>query len=130
VLLADDDDRARDGREVAGLAAVPVVLEEFLDLPPDDRPLEGGLALPDPLFQDLPVDLGPLGAAPGGAGCGLGRPVPQDLEADQPANVRSREDRLVELNSELPDDVGGDGDHGPPPDAGHSIGQTGGGGKG
>src|SRR5450830_1792733 len=56
-LVARDDDRPRDGREIPRLAALLVILDELVDLPADDRPLIGLVARSDAALQEVPVDL-------------------------------------------------------------------------
>ena len=63
LLVARDDDRARNRRQVARLAALLVVLHELVDLAADDLPLIGLLARRDAAFEQVPVHL--RRAAPG-----------------------------------------------------------------
>jgi hypothetical protein len=56
-LVAGDDDRAGNRRQVARLPALFVVLDQLVDLPPDDLPLVGLFARRDPTFEQVPIDL-------------------------------------------------------------------------
>ena len=57
LLVAGDDDGARNGRQVARLPALLVILHEFVDLSPDDLALVGLLARGDPALEQVPVHL-------------------------------------------------------------------------
>ena len=57
LLVAGDDDRARNRRQIARLAALLVVLHELVDLAPDDLALIGLLARRDAPLEQIPVHL-------------------------------------------------------------------------
>src|SRR5262245_1750921 len=81
LLVAGDDDRAGNRRQVMRLTALLVILHEFVDLSPDDMALVGLLARGDAPFEQVPVHFrrGFLGAASDGR---PGFPVIQHFEAD------------------------------------------------
>ena len=87
LLIARDDDGAGNGGQVAGIAALLVVLDQFVNLSPDDLALVGLLARGDALLEQVPVHLGGhflLGAAHGRM---PGFAVVQHLEANQLVDV-------------------------------------------
>src|SRR6266480_2471421 len=101
-LLGGDDDGAGDRGQRPGVLALPVVHDELVDLPPNDRPLVGGLALADPLLQHVPVH--PRARARAAllrrfflraAG------VAEHLELHEPVDVLGRKAGLIELHPEL-----------------------------
>src|SRR5262249_23558147 len=55
LLVAGDDHGARNGRQIVSLTALFVILDEFVDLSPDDLALIGFLARRDPAFEQIPV---------------------------------------------------------------------------
>ena len=57
-LVARDDHRAGNRRQVARLAALLVVLDQLVDLAADDLPLVGLVAGGDAALEQIPVDLG------------------------------------------------------------------------
>jgi hypothetical protein len=102
LLVARDDDGARDGRQVSRLAALLVVLHEFVDLAADDVALVRLLARRNPALQQVPVDLRHGASALAASDRRLVLfAVAQHLETDQLVDVARRERRLVELNAEL-----------------------------
>ena len=56
-LVARDDDGAGNRRQVPRLAALLVILNEFVNLSPDDLALVGLLARGDAALEQVPVDL-------------------------------------------------------------------------
>ena len=113
LLVAGDDDGAGNRRQVARLAALLVVLDELVDLPPDDLALVGLLARRDAPLEEVPVDLGgaPASRLPPRTGwLGL-LAVAQDLEADELVDITGGQGGLVELDAELLHPNGGDVDH-------------------
>ena len=104
LLVARDDDGARNRRQVARQAALLVVLHELVDLLPNDLALVSLFARRDAPFEEVPVHLrgrgqsGPLAAAharlPPFA-------VAQNLEPDELIYVTGSQGSLVELHAEL-----------------------------
>ena len=112
LLVARDDDRAGNRRQIARLPALLVVLHELVDLPADDLALVGLLARGDAALQQVPVDLGGRAAALPAADRRLGLlAVAQHLEADELVDVTGGQGGLVELDSELLHPNRGDVDH-------------------
>ena len=56
LLVARDDDRAGNRRQIARLAALLVVLHELVDLAADDLALIGLFARRDAPLEQIPVD--------------------------------------------------------------------------
>ena len=79
-LVARDDHRAGNRRQVARLAALLVIGDQLVDLLADDLALIGLLAGRDPPLEQVPSDLG-LAGAPADAGRRL-LAVAEDLEPD------------------------------------------------
>ncbi len=108
-FLRRDDHRPGDRGQVAGLAALLVVLHQLLDLLADDlaliRLLVGGNA---PL-QQVPIHLGLTLAASHGLMALV--PVAQHFEADQLADIAGSERRLKKVHLKLLHANGCDGDH-------------------
>src|SRR5262245_44778160 len=103
LFVAADDDGARNGRQVAGLPALFVVLDELVDLLANDLPLIGLLARRDAALEQIPVDFrwqrtwtGPAAAYAVGTVC-----VIQHLEPDKLVDITGSQGRLVELDAEL-----------------------------
>jgi hypothetical protein len=108
-----DDDRAGNRGQIARLAALLVVPDQFVDLPADDLPLVGLVVRRDPALEDVPVHLRRHAAAlPSAHGRVVLLAVAQHLEADELVDVLGRERRLVEPHAELLHLNGGDIDHG------------------
>src|SRR5439155_10335247 len=57
VFVAGDDHRAGKRREVEGLTALLVILDEFVDFLADDLPLIGFVARRNPPLEEIPIDL-------------------------------------------------------------------------
>jgi hypothetical protein len=57
LLVGRNDHSTGNRRQVTCLAALFVVLDQFLDLLPDDLPLIRLLARGNPTFEQVPVDL-------------------------------------------------------------------------
>ena len=92
--LGDQQHGARDGRQVPGLGALVVVLDQLDDLLPDDGALVGLGAPRDALLEQLPVDGGlallALGVrSPGVDDAGV---VGEHLEAHELLDVGAGED--------------------------------------
>src|SRR6188472_3336428 len=94
LLIASNDDRARNRRQVVRLSTLLVILHEFVDLSPDDLTLIGLLARRDPPFEQIPVHLrwGFLLSTPDRLLARLA--VIQHLEANELVDVFSGESRL------------------------------------
>src|SRR5436309_1557304 len=78
--LRRDDDRAGDRGQGRRVLAFPVIGHELVDLPADDRPLIGGLALSDALLEAVPVDARPVHPRLLGRIVGRASRVAEDLE--------------------------------------------------
>ena len=113
-LVAGDDDRAGDRRQVARLAALLVVLHQLVDFLADDLALIRLLAGRDAALEQIPVHLARtarrLLAAAADRLALLA--VAEDLEPDELVDVAGGERGLVELHPELLHPNGGDADHG------------------
>ena len=112
LLVARDDHRAGNGRQIARLAALLVVLDELVNLAADDLALVRLFARGDAPLQQVPVDLGGGAAALAATDRRLGLlAVAQDLEAHELVDVTCGQGGLVELDSELLHLNRGDVDH-------------------
>ena len=112
LLVARDDDRARNRRQVARLAALLVVLHELVDLPADDLALVRLLARRDAALEQVPVDFRGRAAALPAADRRLGLlAVAQHFEPHQLVDITGGQGGLVELDPELLHPDGGDVDH-------------------
>jgi hypothetical protein len=110
-FVTRDDDGAGDRRQVPGLAALLVVGDELVDLPPDDRALVGLFARGDAALQQIPVDLRRRGVLLLAAADRLRLlSVVEDFESHELVDVVGRERCLVELHPELLHPNGGDAD--------------------
>src|SRR5438034_11507421 len=105
LLVARDDDGARNRRQVARLTALLVVLRELVDLLPDDLALVGLVARRDAALEEVPVHFRRrrhprlLSAA---ANTRLPAfAVAQNLESDELIYVTGGQGSLVELHAEL-----------------------------
>ena len=88
LLVARDDHRARNRRQIARLTALLVVLHELVDLPADDLALVGLLARGDAALQQVPVHLGRRAAALPAPDRRLGLlAVAQHLEPDELVDI-------------------------------------------
>ena len=115
LLVAADDHRARNRREIARLAALLVVLHQLVDLAADDLALIGLLARRDAALEQIPVHLRRRGAWPRLAAAHRrlrAVAVAEHLEADQLVDVAGGQGRLVELDPELLHADRGNVDHG------------------
>jgi hypothetical protein len=112
LLVARDDDRARNRRQVARLAALLVVLDQLVDLLADDLALVRLLVRRNAALEQIPVDLR-LGttlllAAKPSLSLIL---IAQHFEPDELVDVAGREGGLVELHAELLHSNRGYADH-------------------
>src|SRR5439155_5023936 len=104
LLVAGDDDGARDRRQVARLTTLFVILHELVDLAPDDLALVRLLARRDAPLEEIPVHLrrrhpGLLLAATNRR---LRRvAVTQHFESNELVDVTRRQRSLIELHAEL-----------------------------
>src|SRR5262249_45367866 len=104
LLVAGNDDGARNRRKVASLAALFVILDKLVNLAPDNLPLIRLLARGNPSLEKVPIDLGGLrirfltSAPYRRLRCFA---VAQHLESDQLVDVAGGQRRLVELDPEL-----------------------------
>jgi hypothetical protein len=88
LLVARDDHRAWDRRQIARLPALLVVLHELVYLPPDDLALIRLLARGDAALQQVPVHLGGGAATLPAADRRFGLlPVTQHFEPDEFVDV-------------------------------------------
>ena len=113
-LVARDDHRAGNRRQIARLAALLVVLNQLVDLAADDLPLVGLVVGGDAALEQIPVDLGRRRQAfPAPAPDRLpALAIAEDLEANELVDVAGTERCLVELDAELLHADRGDADHG------------------
>ena len=112
-LVARDDDRAGNRRQIARLAALLVVLHQLVDLLADDLALIGLLARADAPLEQVPVHLRSVRRrllAPAADRLRL-LAVTEHLEPDQLVDVAGGQGGLVELHPELLHPDGGDADH-------------------
>ena len=115
LLVARDDDRAGNRRQVARLTALIVVLHQLVDLLADDLALVGLVARRDAALEEVPVHLRRLRRA--GLRFAAARrrlravAVAQHLESDKLVDVTGRQRSLVELHAELLHPNRGDVDH-------------------
>src|SRR5262245_6602415 len=113
-LVARDDHRSRDGREVACLPALLVVLDELFDLSADDLALVRLFVGGDAALEEVPVDLGRGAPAPAAHWLVSLIAVAQDLETHELVDVVGSQGGLIELHAELVHADGGDVEHGGP----------------
>src|SRR5205814_2427581 len=114
LLVARDDDGAGNGRQIARLPALLVILHELVDLAADDLALVRLLARRDPPLEEIPVHLRRRGARLllAAADRRLRRvSVAQDLEPNQFVDIARRQRSMVELHAELLHPNRGNVDH-------------------
>jgi hypothetical protein len=116
-FVAGDDHRARNGRKVLRLPALLVILDEFVDLSPDDLPLVGFLARCDAAFEQVPVHLRRRLLLAAAHGLLPGIAVTQHLETNELIDILGRESGLVELHAKLLHPDRSDADHSKLPSA-------------
>ena len=92
-FIAGNDHGSRDGRQIPGLPALLVVLNELVDLPADDLTLIGLVVGRNAALEQVPVHLRrrrhALPASPADRLCPF--PVAQDFETDQLVDVACAE---------------------------------------
>ena len=114
LLVAGDDDGARNRRQVARLAALLVVLHELVDLLADDLALIRLLARRDAALEQVPVHLRRLAFARlrfAAADAALRLAVIEHFEPDELVDIAGGEGGLIELHPELLHADGGNVDH-------------------
>ena len=113
LLVAADDDGARNRGQIARLPALLVVLDELVDLATDDLALVGLLARRNAPLEQVPVHLGRRGAWPRLAATDtrLRVAVIQDFEANELVDVAGGQRSLIELHPELLHPDSGNVDH-------------------
>ena len=115
LLVARDDHRAGNRRQVARLAALLVVLHELVDFLADDLALVGLVARRDAPLEKIPVHLRRLRQPRLLLAAAHWRlrvlAVAQDLEPHQLVDVTGGQRSLVELHAELLHPNRGDVDH-------------------
>jgi hypothetical protein len=112
-FIARDDHRSGNGREIPGLAALFVVLNELVDLPADDLALIGLVVGRNAALEQVPVHLRRRRHALPASPADRLRPfsVTQHFETDELVDVACAEGSLVELHAELLHADRGDADH-------------------
>ena len=115
LLVARDDDGARNRRQIARLAALLVVLHELVDFLADDLALIRLVARRDAPLEKIPVHLGRRRQTrlllPAAHRRLRVLAVVQDFEANELVDVAGRQRSLVELHAELLHSNRGDVDH-------------------
>jgi hypothetical protein len=121
LLVARDDDGAGNGRQVARLPALLVVLHQLFDLLANDLALIRLFVRGNAALEQVPVDLGLrhlFFAAHARLSLVL---IAQDLETNELVDVTGRQGGLIELHAELLHPDSGYADHKSPTKESDSI---------